>query len=290
MHKDDLKKAIVELVSTAEMHGYEIQRQLSSKGFRLHLSYLYAVLSEMEQEGYLEGSQVKSTLGPEKKVFRLGKKGSEELDRKLKEAVKAIHIGYMEYLAKLPPEKNVIRKLQRLLDAQAGRGDKFLVVAPKTFYNWMIASLCEKVKKGMVYLIKPKSTKLNLECENLHVLDTPPANMLLKDNFVDGVRVHGEPENFREAIKEFHRILKQDGSLALIIPFFHSCKDDNPLTFAEFVEKVEHEISEEDKSKLDYETTRLLLSHFFRKVKCYRLAHLAIFITKDKIEGFDSVT
>src|SRR4030065_388649 len=141
MHKDDLKKAIVELVSTAEMHGYEIQKQLASKGFRLHLSYLYGVVSEMEQEGYLVGSQVKSTFGPEKKVFRLGKKGSEKLDRELKEAVKAIHVRYMDYLAKLPPEKSIIRKLQRLLDVQVGRQDKILVIAPKTFYNWMIATL-----------------------------------------------------------------------------------------------------------------------------------------------------
>ncbi len=283
MRKDDLKKAIVELLNKAEMHGYEIQRQLASKGFRVHLSYLYAVLSEMEQEGYLEGSQVKSTLGPKKKVFRLGKKGSEELDQELKEAVKTIHVKYAEYLTKLPPGKSIIRKLQRLLDVQVGRGDKILVVAPKTFYNWMITSLCKIVKGGTVYLIKPKSTRLDVGFENLLVLDTPSRNILLRDDFVNAVRVHGEPENFHEAIKEFHRILKKDGNLALVVPHFHPRKDDRPFTLAEFVEKVEHEISKKGQNQSDSETIKSLLSSHFRKVKYYRLAHLAVFVAKDKM-------
>jgi PadR family transcriptional regulator PadR len=113
MHKDDLKKTIVELLSTAEMHGYEVQKQLASRGFRLNISYLYRVLAEMETDGYLEGTRMKSALGPERKVYRLGKKGTNQLDQELKEAVKTIHVKYMQYLAKLPPEKSAIRKLQR---------------------------------------------------------------------------------------------------------------------------------------------------------------------------------
>ena len=271
------------MLGTAEMHGYEVQKQLASRGFRPNISYLYRVLAEMETEGYLEGTRMKSALGPERKVYRLGKKGSEKLDQELKEAVKIIHVKYMQYLAKLPPEKSAIRKLQRLLDSQVCRGDTVLVVAPKVFYDWMISSLGNVLEEGKIYLVKPKSVKLSIECANLIVLDTPVQNILLKDNFVDAVRVHGEPENVRRALKEFHRVLKKDGSLAFIVPYSHPHKDNYPLTLGEFVEKVEHEVSEADKIKLDDAVAESLLSRYFRRVKRYRLAHLAIFVARGKI-------
>jgi PadR family transcriptional regulator PadR len=283
MHKDDLKKTIVEMLGTQEMHGYEVQKQLASRGSRLNISYLYRVLAEMETEGYLEGTRTKSALGPERKVYRLGKKGSEKLDQELKEAVKTIHVKYMQYLAKLPPEKSTIRKLQRLLDSQVNIGDAILVVAPKIFYDWMISSLGNVLGDGRIYLVKPKSVKLSIECANLNLLDTPVENIPLKDNFVDAVRVHGEPGNVHQALKELHRVLKKDGSLAFIVPYSHPYKDNYPLTIGEFVEKVEHEVLDEDKTKLDTLFVGSLLLRYFRKVKRYRLAHLAIFIAKGKI-------
>lgn len=283
MHKDDLKKTIVEMLGTAEMHGYEVQNQLASRGLRTNISYLYRVLGEMEKEGYLEGTRMKSALGPERKVYRLGKKGSEKLDQELKEAVKTIHVKYMQYLSKLPPEKSAILKLQRLLNSQVGRSDAVLVVAPKIFYDWMVSSIGNVVVDGKIYLVKPKAAKSSFECTNLVVLDAPLENMPLKDNFVDAVRVHGEPENFRQAFKEFHRVLRKDGSLAFIIPYSHPNTDNYPLTIGEFVEKVEHEVSEEDKTRLDYASAESLLSCYFHKVRCHRLAHLAIFVAKGKI-------
>jgi PadR family transcriptional regulator PadR len=282
MHKDDLKKTIVEMLGTAEIHGYEIQKQLASRGLRPNISYLYRVLGEMETEGYLEGTRMKSALGPERKVYRLGKKGAEKLDQELKEAVKTIHVKYIQYLSKLPPEKSAIRKLQRLLDPQVDKGDTILVVAPKVFYDWMVSSLGNVVEDGKIYLVKPQSLKLGIECANLIVLDTAVENISLKDNFVDAVRVHGEPENVHRALKELHRVLKKDGSLAFIVPYYHPNKDNYPLTMGEFVEKVEHEVLEEDKTKLDFTTTASLLSRYFRTVKHYRIAHLAIFVSKGK--------
>jgi PadR family transcriptional regulator PadR len=283
MHKDDLKKTIMEMLGTAEIHGYEVQRKLASRGFRTNISYLYRVLGEMETEGYLEGTRMKSALGPERKVYRLGKKGSEKLDQELKEAVKAIHVKYMQYLSKLPPEQSAIRKLQSLLDSQVDRGDTILVVAPKVFYDWMISSLGNVVEDGKIYLVKLRSVKLSVECANLIVLDAPVENIPLKDNFVDAVRVHGEPENVRRCVKELHRILKKDGSLAFIVPYYQPQKGNYPLTMGEFVEKVEHEVSGEDKTQLDYASTESLLSRYFRKVEQHRIAHLAIFVAKSKI-------
>lgn len=282
MHKDDLKKTIVEILSSAEMHGYEVQKQLTSRGLRLNISYIYRVLAEMEREGYLESRRVKSTFGPEKKVYRLGEKGSTELDQELKNAVKIIHSKYIEYLAKLPPEKSAILKLQRLLDAQVGGNHRILVVAPRVFYEWMISPLCNRFKEGKIYLVKPPMVKVSTECGNLLILDATVENIMLKDNFVDAVRVHGEPKNIHKALKEFHRVLRKDGSLALIVPYSRPQRNDYALTMGEFVEKVEHEISEEDKTRFDYTVTVSLLSSYFHRVRHHRIAHLAILVADGK--------
>lgn len=282
MRKDDLKKQIIEMVNSAEMHGYEVQKKLALKGVRLNLGYLYRVLAEMEKEGYLEGSRVKSVLGPEKKVYRLGAKGSGELDEELKQAVGVIHDRYIEYLQKLPAQKSVIRKLQQLLDTHAGEGTRILIATPKVFYDWMITPLCRKKGGAEVYLLKPKSVKVSLECDRLVLLDTKMESILLRDNFVDAIRVHGEPENVNKAVEEFHRILRKNGHLAMVFPYFHSLREDYPITVGEFVEKVEHEISKEDKTTLDYATMKTLLAHYFRKVKHYRLAHLTVLIASSK--------
>jgi PadR family transcriptional regulator PadR len=282
MHKDDLKKTIVEILSSEEMHGYEVQKQLTSKGLRPNISYLYRVLAEMEREGYIEHRLAKSTFGPEKKVYRLGDKGSAELDQELKNAVKIIHKKYIEYLGKLPPEKSAIRKLQRLLDAHVGGDHKILVVAPRVFYDWMISAPCSKFKEGKIYLIKPSSVNVDMESANLSILDATAENILLKDNLVDAVRVHGEPKNIHKAVEEFHRVLRKDGSLTLIVPYSRPQKDDSPLTMGEFVEKVEHEVSEEDKTELDFTAIASLLSHLFQRVRNYRIAHLAILVADGK--------
>ena len=282
MHKDDLKKMIVEILSSKEMHGYEVQKQLTSKGLKLNISYLYRVLAEMERDGYIEHMLAKSTFGPEKKVYRLGEKGSAELDQELKNAVKIIHKKYIEYLEKLPPEKSVIRKLYGLLDAQIGGNQKILLVAPRIFYDWMVSPLCSTFKDGKIYLVKPPSAKVNVESANLQILDATPENILLKDNFVDAVRVHGEPENIHKAVEEFHRVLTKDGSLSLIIPYSQPQKEDHALTMGEFVEKVEHQVSEEDKTQLDFTATASLLSRYFMKVTTHRIAHLAILVAHGK--------
>jgi hypothetical protein len=50
----------------------------------------------------------------------------------------------------------------------------------------------------------------------------------------------------------------------------------------EFVEKVEHQVSEEDKTQLDLTATASLLSRYFTKVKMHRIAHLAILLAHGK--------
>jgi hypothetical protein len=77
--------------------------------------------------------------------------------------------------------------------------------------------------------------------------------------------------------------LRKDGSLALIVPYSRPRRDDDyPLTMGEFVEKVEHEVSEADKTRLDGTAIMSLLSRYFRRVRHHRIAHLAILVADGK--------
>lgn len=50
----------------------------------------------------------------------------------------------------------------------------------------------------------------------------------------------------------------------------------------EFVEKVEHEVSEAEETQLDYTAIMSLMSRYFCRVKHYRIAHLAILVAEGK--------
>lgn len=284
MHKNGLKKTIIDLLNVTEMHGYAIQKQLIEKGIQLHLSYIYRILAEMEKDGYISKKQVKSASGPNKKIYVLCSKGLETLDQEFAKAIKTIHSRYIEYLSKLPFEKSTIQELHSLLNKRVKKEDaKILVVAPRSFYDWLVSPLCDTFKRGNIYLIKPASAKMLKPHDNLILLDTSSENILLKDGFVDFVRLHGEPENIDATLKELQRVLKKNGSLALIIPYYYSHADDQFLTIGEYVEKMEHDLSGKGKTMLDHNTAKTKLSRYFRRIEEYRLAHLSIFIAYDKV-------
>lgn len=283
MNKDELKKNIVNLLSNSDMHGYKIQKRLEAKGTKLHLSYIYRILAEMEQEGFIGKKNVKSSFGPNKKIYFLRPKGSKTLDLELARAIKTIHSRYMRYLSSLPPEKSAILELHRLLNKQVKKEDaNFLVVAPRSFYDWIISPLCETFKKGKIYLIKSASVEVPTKYANLVVLDSSVEDIFLKDDFVDVVRVHGEPENMDLALKELCRVLKKKGSLAMVLPYYRFREDRPFLTIGEYVEKMEHALSRKSDESLDHDAAKSKLSDYFQRVEDLRLAHLSVFFAYDK--------
>ncbi len=280
MRRNDAKSIILRMLKNRGMNGYEMSRQLQSKDIRTDLTSLYRILKNMEKEGYTESEWRKSSFGPKKRVYKLTEKGRGELNRMLREAIITVHDFYQEYLAQLPSQKSLLQKLSTLLSANMKVRENVLIVAPKVFYEWMVSSIYERV--GRVYLIKPTTMKIAHNYSNLTILEGSTDNIPLRENFADGIRVHGALGNTDNALRELSRVLKGDGVLAVVTPYF-SRRSEEPLTFAEFIEKVEQEISAEDKLALDYESFKSQLTNFFHKVRTYRLGHLAIFIAKWKL-------
>jgi len=54
-------------------------------------------------------------MGPRKRVYQLGKKGRDELNNILVDAIKTLHGFYGAYLMNLPPKINVLNGIIRLL-------------------------------------------------------------------------------------------------------------------------------------------------------------------------------
>jgi hypothetical protein len=80
-----------------------------------------------------------------------------------------------------------------------------------------------------------------------------------------------------ESLTEVHRVLKQDGTLALIIPTILVCKCEDPLSIGNFIEKYEHEASE----KSDYvesKALRALIQNLFNRVEEKQIVHMTYFL------------
>jgi SAM-dependent methyltransferase len=193
----------------------------------------------------------------------------------------------MDFLSKLPPEKSTIQELHRILDTQVKKQDaRALVVTPSSFYDWIVSPLCEVLKKGKIYLIKSPGGQKPLMHDNLILLDSAAEELAFKDNFFDFVRLHGEPQDVDSTLRELHRVLKKDGSLALIVPYYKQLEDSPYLTIGEYVEKMEHQFSESDTrtTRLDYHNAKSVLSYYFHTLEEHRLAHLVIFIAHHKCD------
>ncbi|MGI0085198.1 MAG: PadR family transcriptional regulator, partial [Nitrososphaerales archaeon] len=103
MKKRELKRSIIRLIRSREMHGYEIQKILAVHGEKIQLSYLYKTLKEMCDEGLLESQLRKGEHGPQTRQYGLTDKGRAELGKIFGEATELIHDFYEEYISNLPP-------------------------------------------------------------------------------------------------------------------------------------------------------------------------------------------
>src|SRR5438046_3491350 len=102
MRKRELKRAIIRIVWDREVYGYELRGLLAAGGTTVQLSYLYALLKEMTQDGLLESRVASGNRGPAKRMYRLAPKGRRELGHVFGEATELIHEAYEDYVSRLP--------------------------------------------------------------------------------------------------------------------------------------------------------------------------------------------
>jgi DNA-binding PadR family transcriptional regulator len=284
MRTRDLKRMILRMFGDTEFYGYDVHKTLASEDIKMEISRLYRVLTEMLREGLLEGRWEKSRLGPRKRVYRLGAKGREELDTILLDAIKTVHSFYGKYLLTLPPEVNAFHKICSLLtDELKGRGN--IAYLPATFsvmHERFVQAICNKMLGGKVYLVKPRLVDVELKLDNLLFLDGSHDNIPMKDEFFDLLVVVDLPrkDSLEDALREWHRILRRNGRLAVLTPTILVERIEDPMTIGDFVEKYEHETIEKGE-KVDKEFLLGLLKNAFNEVEERQIVHMALFLVSE---------
>ena len=280
MKTDDLKKNILKMFRGREFYGYEVHKKLASQDVKVEISRLYRILNEMLRERLLESRWEKSQLGPKKRVYKLGEKGRKQLDRILQDAIKTVHAFYEEYLLNLPAEVSVLDSICQHLARELRRGGNiaFVTTSFSPMHTRLICSLQNKDPQRKIHLVKPRSVPVDPRLAGVTFLDGTYENVPLKDGYIDLLVVLDIPErDFLEtALREWCRVLREDGSLAILTPavFVQEYKD--PLTIGNFIEKHEHDTMKIGEHA-DGKYLRSSLKDFFQKVEETTILHMALF-------------
>jgi DNA-binding PadR family transcriptional regulator len=280
----DLKRSILKILDDGESYGYEVHKKLMREGVRIEISRLYRVLNEMLKENYLTGRWQKSVIGPRRRVYEIGKKGTVELNIILLEAIGTVHEYYGKYLMGLPAKINVLNRVCRLLTQGLEQAATigYLVCEYSPIHEKMISILCDEVPKGEVYFIKPASLRIDLGIENLYSLDGTHQNIPLKNSYLDALLVIDVPSKklLKNSVREWHRTVRRNGRLGILAPTALINKIDDPLTIGDFMEKYEHE-SVEENEKADRESFQTMLRESFQKVEARKIAIMTLVLASE---------
>jgi DNA-binding PadR family transcriptional regulator len=278
---EDLKKIVLRMFGGRKFYGYEVHKELASEKIEVSISRLYRVLTEMLRDGLLDGEWEKGQLGPRKRVYIIGEKGRKEREKILLDAIEIVHGFYSEYLLNLPGEANVLGGICKLLSDNVNREGEIAYISPEysVMHEKMLQGLHGEVPDAKIYFVKPASLAVDLNFDNLWLLNGTYDNIPLRRRYVDLAIVAGVPERnyLRKSLKEWRRVLKQDGTLAMVTPTILVRKYDDPLSIDGFIEKCEHEVSEKG-DYMEAQALKALLQKFFYKVGETEIVHMTIFL------------
>jgi DNA-binding PadR family transcriptional regulator len=288
MRTVDLKRVILKMFKDKEFYGYEVHKRLASEDIKVELSSLYRILNEMVRERLLVSRWEKSQFGPEKRLYQLDKKGRKELDKILSDAIRTVHSFYGDYLMRLPPKMSAFDNICGLItDKLKGEVNiAYVTTENSMMHERMIRGLRNEVR-GRIYVVEPRSVVPDLRFDNLVFLDGDYGNIPLRDEHIDVVVVIDmPPKDFLEkTLREWCRVLKQTGRLAILTPTVLLGDYKDPLTIGGFIEKYEHEVLEKNEhvEKTFLET---LLKNSFENVIEKQVVHMTIFLaSQPRISG-----
>ncbi len=279
MRTENLKKAILKMFGDREFYGYEIHKVLLSQGIDIELGRLYRVLTEMLREELLEGRWEKSRKGPKRRIYKIGEKGKDELNRIFLEAIQIVHMFYGKYLMSLTPKVDVLNTIfSTLLDELEGQNNIACVTLQYTpIHGWFLQTAHKISPRGHVYLIKPKSLQIDLKLDYLTIMNGSYSEILLKKDFLDLLVIMDLPQkdSLEKALIEWHRVLNKTGKLGILTPTVLLKKHMDPMSIGDFVEKYEHEIIEKSE-KIDKEFLQGKLKTLFDRIEERQIVHMTI--------------
>jgi DNA-binding PadR family transcriptional regulator len=280
MRAEDLKKVILRMSGSGEFYGYKIHKQLASKKIEVSTSRLYRTLAEMVRQGLLESRWQKGQLGPRQRVYKLCEKGRKEREKILLDAIATVHGFYGEYLLNLPAKTNVFNTISRMLSGNlSGKPDIGYVTSDYSIMHERILRGLRGEISANIYFVKPASLAVDLDLEDLWFLNGTYDSIPLKQSYVDLLVIVGVPSerSLEKSLKEWFRVLKQGGTLAICVPTVFVHRYDDPLSIGNFIEKYEHKTLEEGQH-IEADKVKALLRKSFQKVEEQQIVHITVFL------------
>ncbi|UCH02713.1 MAG: helix-turn-helix transcriptional regulator [Candidatus Bathyarchaeota archaeon] len=287
MRTTDLKNMILKLFGHKAFYGYEVHKALAIEGVELEISRLYRVLNEMRKEELLKSRWTKSRLGPKKRMYQLSEKGKAALHEIFLDAIRTVHSFYGLYLQSLTPKINVFAQLFQLLTNKL-QDDETIVFISMDFtpmHEMIIQRLHNQVPHGKIVLVKPLSVAVDLNLDNLLFLDGFYNDIPLKDDYANCMIVIDLPSQkyLERTLKEWHRVLKPNGSLAILTPTILLTQYEDPLTIGDFIEKHEHETREKGEH-VNKHILEQQMKTYFKKLEEKTLVHMTILRVSEPIQ------
>jgi DNA-binding PadR family transcriptional regulator len=266
-----------------EIHGYDISKKLAEKSEEIELSRLYRVLNDMAREGLLVGRWEKSERGPRKKLYSLDKKGIEEKEKMLLEAIEIVHDHYDKYIMGLPREYSVFEILVDKIVKDTTGSPNIVYITPffASIHERMISTIFEHVPEAKVYLTMPRQEDIPLKNPNLVRMEGFYSDIPLKQDICDIIFITGVPpaDMLDKAIVEWKRCLKEGGKVAIVTPSILLEEITDPMPIGKFIENKEHTATKRFKFPSLEEFETKLISEFDSFTK-YNIIHLTSYIVQ----------
>ena len=224
MRKDVLERAVLRALHGKELHGYAIQRELTSAGFNVEVGNLYRVLRSMEVQGQVRSRWSESHRGPRKRVYAVGPEGRRQQEIMLRDAIFTILQEYADYLtAHVAPQTEDL--------------EGTIVVVTSPFFDpvrqTVLRRISSRLVRGRLYLVKPPQVAFESDHRKVTVLDGSHLHIPIQDGTATGVIFNDIPSGpeMEKALDEATRVLDPEGwlSIATLFPTRPS-EDPAPLT------------------------------------------------------------
>ncbi|MFW9918100.1 MAG: PadR family transcriptional regulator [Candidatus Thorarchaeota archaeon] len=222
-----IRNRILLVLDNGPCHGYDILRSLNEHVSNLRLTTLYRWLHTMEAEGLVESIVQPGPHGPDRRVYRLGARGENQLREMLKDSIEVIMHFYDAYrhsitgsmhqkldeevkvpkgrvlFAAVPRVREIdINTVQYLMD---GNGSQTLdVLGDSTILTTM--GIRHKILKG-------------------DLVDIPSPNERYAQIWVSGIPNRDE---LHGSVAEFKRVLIDGGIVRILAPFVYFDRPEQP--------------------------------------------------------------
>jgi SAM-dependent methyltransferase len=204
-----------------------------------------------------------------------------EREKILLDAIATVHGFYSDYLQNLPAETSVFNKISRILsDSLSGKPDIGYVTSDySATHEKILRELRKEIPGTNIYFVKPPSLSVDLDLQNLWFLNGAYDNIPLKQGYIDLLVIVGIPHGLalEKSLKEWQRVLKHNGRLAICVPTLFMHKYDDPLSIGNFIEKYEHKTPEEGQYT-EADSFKVLLRKSFQKVEEHQIVHITVFL------------